>query len=520
MTTSDIVGVLQIVNTVLVAVFIAIIVIKFFIGFKRGFFRSLLNGIALVLAIVAGFVTLSLAYKILNPKIMEVIKDAIAETEDIQDLVLLTNSMELLVTVVEGLLGPIIFLVLFFCFKMIFGLVAKILGIVLKIIPIKGNLVTRLAGAGVSILIGVSVFFITLMPFAGYINVAPGCYDALKEAVIEGDDNGVGETINAVCDEGLFMGGAVATVTSPLFKLSTTVQTDDGVSVNSFTELSAALRSLKEMTNLESDSDDIETIALELSDIFEKTDSVLVKSFMVELVSVGGEKWLNNESFLGINLKEEVANAYNVEGSVLDGVLQKFVNVTEDTFVSTIIELSSAVKSIKKLGNLASDVGKINDATSLEDFKTNLADTLKEIDSSTVDILVPAISSDLFSGLSEGESELVAEVLTNTLNSVADMTDEEIDREAEAIGTLLSYASSSDIDRDAEEVIDALISSEIILPSAQTVIDNNEEAEQLLSAVTEEDKQDIGKAIDDYKAKNPDADEEKLAIIKSLFGIE
>lgn len=514
--------IINVVNICLIAFFAISMIARLIWGLKRGFLKSLVHAAGTIAALIAAFATFSLAFEVLNPFINEKLTEFLLSQEGGADIAALEQSMAVLIVFIESLAGPFIFWALFLVWNAVFSLVSLIVRMILKIIPIKAGGLSRLFGAAISVVTGIIVFAMGVAPFAGYIKEVPDLYAEIVAAEIIPNDEEVDSTVNSICEGGFFMSGVVGKITSPVFKFSSEV-TYDGEKVNGIEETKKLLRLVLDVKKLsELDFADLENIdTAPIDALADKVGaSSVLKTVVSEFMATAGTKWKDGETFLGINIKEEIEKSNPGYGNMLDGALQKLSTATKDNVVTVTKEFASAIKSTGKMISYLNSLQSVTEVGDMDDLANDLADVIKGLDQSTVEMILPAISSDLLkdTGLGEKEAELASEVLKTTLTSVAGMSDEEIDVEAKAINTVLSYVSS-DVTPEANDVIDALVSSELVLPAAKTVIDSQEGASEVLSGVTEEQKNAISNAIDDYKAENPDADEEKLDIIKSLFGI-
>lgn len=522
MTLENVQGIVNLINIGLIAFFAISMVARLIWGLRRGFLKSLVRAAGTIAALITAFATFSLAFEILNPFVSEKLTEFLLSQEGGADIAALENSMAVLLVFIESLAGPLIFWALFLAWNAVFSLVSLIVRMILKIIPIKAGGLSRILGAAISVATGIVVFAMGVAPFAGYIKEIPDLYAEIVAAEIVPNDEEVNSTVNSVCEEGFFMSGIVGEITSPIFKFSSEV-TYDGEKVNGIEETKKVLKIVPDVKKLgELDFADLENIdTAPIDALADKVgESSVLKTVVSEFMATAGTKWKNGEVFLGINIKEEIETSNPGYGNMLDGALQKLSTATKDNVVMVTKEFTSAIKSAGKMISYLNSLQSATEVGDMDNLTNDLADVMKGLDESTVEMIIPAISSDLLkdTGLGEKEAELASEVLKTTLTSVASMSDEEIDAEAKAINTVLSYASS-DVTPEANDVIDALVSSELVLPAAKTVIDSQEGSSEVLGSVSEEQKTAISNAIDDYKAENPDADEEKLDIIKSLFGI-
>lgn len=519
-------SVIQWINFGLAVVLIAIVVVRTFWGLKNGLFKALIRLAGSVTALVLTFLSFKVVFEIFNPLIEGLVDKYLASMESGSDISSVASCMGSVMVMLQGLFGPLIFMGLFLCWNGIMEVVSKIIRAILKIIPIKAGLTSRILGTAVSVLSGIFVFVLVLMPFAGYAKEAPKVYNELIATGSVDENQTVTDVVSEIETEGLFMGGVTKALTSSAFDFSSQVETDDGVKFNSFDEIHSVIAIIPEVTALKDlDFSDLSNVDLTSVDaLIDKIgESAFLKTFVSDVLSTAGTAWKNNETFLGINLKQQIEESMPGYGNAIDGILDKLAGCNYGNVVTVGKEFTSAVKSLAKMASYVNGFGNVQNSSDLNDLGNNLADILTDLDPSTVEMILPAVKPEVFenSGLAPNEAQLVSEVLTETLTSVSEMTDEEKAVEANAINTVMSYATSSTATPDAEEVIDALVSSNIILPAVQSVAENKaDETNELLSNVSEEQKSAISDAITDYESKNPDADAEKLNALKALFGLE
>ena len=247
-------------------------------------------------------------------------------------------------------------------------------------------------------------------------------------------------------------------------------------------------------------------------------ESIWIKSIMAEAFSTAGEKWYNNEEFLGINLKQTLAEQEPAYANVLDGVLLKLSGSTKDNVVDLMHDLVSTVQSFSKtvayLNNLNSG------EMTLENLNQNLGDVLKGLDATTVELITPAFDPEVLqtAGLSQQDAEVVSGILGDVLNGVVELSDEEVEAEAQALGTLISYVTTPDATNapEPEEIVSAVLDSQIVMDAVSSYTENAES--QTIDLGTETTAQ-IEDAINDYQASNPEVSQEDIDALKSLFGI-
>ncbi len=518
-------NVIKYINIFLAVIFMIVVIARFFIGFKNGVFKSLIRLAATVSAIIVAFMTYGIVFDIAGPKLNGLIVDALSKDPSLGDLAAMNSSIDAVVALAESLCGPLVYWSVFVTLDIIFAIVASILCRVLKIFPIKPLLLSRGIGSAVSILSGVLGFMLVLMPFAGYINTLPEVYNALYERNLIETPDEVTEVVDGLSSDGFFMSDFTAAVTKPIFKASASVKTEDGVTIRFTDEIAPLIKAINEISDngMPDFSNMNISEAEKLSYLADLADeSRFLNVVATEFITKSGEKWLKGESFLGINLKSAIEESYPGLSGALDGVLSKMANFKGGDVSKFFEEFLSLAKSLDKAMGYFDKISKVSDIEDLNALSDNLLEILGGIDESSKEVLLTMVTPEVFVGIGakEEEAELYSEIATEILDAVSEMTDEEKKTEAEAINAIVTYAASSSETAPAtKEIIGAIVSSEIILPAVKTVTEKNGDAEAIIQDVTEEQKAEINSAIEEYKAENPDADEEKLNAIKLLFGI-
>ncbi len=505
--------------------FAIVLVVRTLWGLKAGLLKALIRAIGTALAVAATFATFSLVFKALQPTLSSMLEQYLNSQEGMAVLNDLDASKESVIATVEGLCGPLVFTVLFIMWNVLFAIVSLIIRCVLKLIPLKSKLASKLGGAGVSLVTGLVVLMLIIMPIAGYRVEAVEIYKELDSSGAAEIDDETAQYFATLSENETVFDKFVATLTRPAFKFSSTIKTSDGTEIDSFKEIKFVIKlapKLKALENMDfSDMSNVDFTAINAI-LDEVDDSDLISTIISEVLSKAGTEWKAGNEYLGINLKQQIAtNAPGYENA-LDGVLDKLSTCNRANCSEVMREFTKALQSISSMVTYLNNLSNSSTETGSTPTAQELADLLKGLDQSTVDMILPAVSEEVLtnSGLDENQAKLASKVLQNTLTEVATMSDEEIDNEAEAIDTLLNYATNENANPDANEVIDALMQSKVVLTSAKTVVEEMpDESSAILGNVSEEQKTSISDALDNYQTEHPDADQENIDLIKSLFGI-
>lgn len=508
---------IQIAEIVVAVIALIIIIAKLVWGIKRGLTQSIIKLACVILSIIAAVVLFKLVINFVYSDILDELTAALNESAQInlQDFPISVNA---LVSFVYAIMGPLVFLVLYAGCSIVINLIGLIIRLLVKILPIGKGLISRVLGATLAVVAGLLAFLTALMPVSGYLKVVPKVYDECKQAEIITDDN-ADQYIDQL-EQGFFLSGPVYAITSPLFKYTTNIKSTNGVKTNAIDEVVWIIRSYPYIKKLETiDTSDLAKVDLTpFRDLVGQIEnSEYFSNIFAEVVSVASTKWLNYEVCLGVNLKEQIKAQYPELENSLDGALQKLTTATKDNFAELTNQFIDAFNTSIKLYAYAQ---KLNDTEhyTTEELNQNLTEIFKELNQDTVDIILPIVSEELLTsvGLEPSQAEVVSTVLEATLNSVVNMDEQGRETEATAINSLVTYANNPT--NDPTPVIDALVSSEILLPAIEETVKNLDE-NSISSSMTLEDKAAMQVVLADYQREHPDVDKEKIDTIKRLFGL-
>lgn len=512
--------IISIINIVLIGFLILIVVVRLIWGVVKGFKKSLLRAICTVLSVVCALVSLNFAYTLALPYVTQIIDSA-----DLPSVVIeLFNASESLYDYVYalcyGLVQPVVFIVLYTAYSIIFG----IMGIVVRFVlgkKKKPGIASRLSGGLVSVVTGVLTFAVWFVPFVGYYGLAAELYDKnLKGTEYETEE--VTEAL-ASAESKLWFVNGVADATGSVFDYLITTSLD-GQKINSMDEFYSLMDLAPYISAVQTvNFGDVANIDVTpIDELIDKlSDNAQLTAALSEIASAAATNWLDGEAFAEVNLKESLKEADSSYENVLDGALEKLKSCTKDNVISVMHEFTSSITTVSHIVSYIQNVNAVTDASQTSELASDLASILNEIDEGTADIILTAMSAEVLqaSGLSESEAAIASVVLKNTLESVTEMDEEEIADEADAINTLMVYASGA-VTPDPTEAVKTLVESEVIMTSVKTVVDASDEAEEILSTVTDEERAAIADAIENYIAENPDYDQENIDYLKKLFNIE
>ena len=331
------------INAIVFGIFALFGIIGALGGFSKGLIRSAVKVVTIILAFVVAFsvtpLVLSKAYELALPTI----DDLVAKFGDV--FVASPTLKEFFPTLVQALIKPIVFIVVFAVCLLAAGIVRAIVNLLLKpVLPKKKGLIGRLGGLALGLVAGVMVALFFVFPIAGYFTAAPSIYTNVSDIVSTEEkpiDPAVEEAIiNLPNNKSIKITNDLA---GSYFKKLVTYKDgekevsalDDLVYVTSL--VPPALRFVNSVGDI--DTMDHQAIR-DVATILGKNDKW--RTIATEIVNYASQKWISNESFLGFNLQEKFDPDYKI---VLDVILDDFATCTPDTIVDVLNEIANIIET-------------------------------------------------------------------------------------------------------------------------------------------------------------------------------
>ena len=331
------------INAIVFGIFALFGIIGALGGFSKGLIRSAVKVVTIILAFVVAFsvtpLVLSKAYELALPTI----DDLLAKFGDV--FVASPTLKEFFPTLVQALIKPIVFIVVFAVCLLAAGIVRAIVNLLLKpVLPKKKGLIGRLGGLALGLVAGVMVALCFVFPIAGYFTAAPSIYTNVSDIVSTEEkpiDPAVEEAIiNLPNNKSIKITNDLA---GSYFKKLVTYKDgekevsalDDLVYVTSL--VPPALRFVNSVGDI--DTMDHQAIR-DVATILGKNDKW--RTIATEIVNYASQKWISNESFLGFNLQEKFDPDYKI---VLDVILDDFATCTPDTIVDVLNEIANIIET-------------------------------------------------------------------------------------------------------------------------------------------------------------------------------
>ena len=331
------------INAIVFGIFALFGIIGALGGFSKGLIRSAVKVVTIILAFVVAFsvtpLVLSKAYELALPTI----DDLLAKFGDV--FVASPTLKEFFPTLVQALIKPIVFIVVFAVCLLAAGLVRGIVNLLLKpVLPKKKGLIGRLGGLALGLVAGVMVALFFVFPIAGYFTAAPSVYTNVSDIVSTEEkpiDPAVEEAIiNLPNNKSIKITNDLA---GSYFKKLVTYKDgekevsalDDLVYVTSL--VPPALRFVNSVGEIETmDHQAIRDVAT----ILGKNDKW--RTIATEIVNYASQKWISNESFLGFNLQEKFDPDYKI---VLDVILDDLATCTPDTIIDVLNDIANIIET-------------------------------------------------------------------------------------------------------------------------------------------------------------------------------
>ena len=335
------------INAIVFGIFALFGIIGALGGFSKGLIRSAVKVVTIILAFVVAFsvtpLVLSKAYELALPTI----DDLLAKFGDV--FVASPTLKEFFPTLVQALIKPIVFIVVFAVCLLAAGLVRGIVNLLLKpVLPKKKGLIGRLGGLALGLVAGVMVALFFVFPIAGYFTAAPSIYTNVSDIVSTEEkpiDPAVEEAIiNLPNNKSIKITNDLA---GSYFKKLVTYKDgekevsalDDLVYVTSL--VPPALRFVNSVGEIETmDHQAIRDVAT----ILGKNDKW--RTIATEIVNYASQKWIGNESFLGFNLQEKFDPDYQI---ILDVILYDLATCTPDTIVDVLNDIANTIETAQTL---------------------------------------------------------------------------------------------------------------------------------------------------------------------------
>ena len=475
-------------------------------GASKGLIRSVVKFVSIIVAIVAAFIVTPIAmeklYEIASPNIEEILAP-------IAQLLNASPTLkEYIPTLAMTLVTPIVFVVAFCVCLLAVAIVRAIINFILKaILPKKPGAIGRLGGFVAGLATGVLVALCFVFPVVGYFNYVPTLYANVQE-IVSTEENPIDpETeqliLNLPNGQGVQI---VSSITLPYFDRLVSY-TDGDKTVSAMDDLKTLTSLVSPALRFANSTANVETMDTQaLKDIAEFVkDNTKLRCITAEILSSASRSWLNNQEFMGFNLKAQIGAEYS---DALDIVLVDLALTKEATVVADLGKLANKLEAIKHLYAYANLLN--SESATMADLEQKLTDVLLNLDSDSVEIINEIISEDTLGNLGVSNPELVLDIVVDVIGSaVENMSEEQTASDAAAINSIMHFAAGS-ADVSAEDVVEDIANSPAIVQAIADVVNTQNAPTISLSA---ESQQLVADALENVE------DEQLAENLKKLFGI-
>lgn len=500
-------------------------------GLKRGFARSLFRLVSLaVAAVIAYFVSVRLI-AVFGDTIREKLTALVdAKAASIAELV---HASEMLVkyilSILTALLAPLLYSILFMLLRALLWILYAALCMFLpskKKKPI--DALSRVTGVVVSV-VGCALIVISLlMPYAGYLRFAADSYPKVVEAEVF-----VNETLPPELDGELSAGAnnkAVAAIRrlGGDFLFSHLSAGASGLDLDR--ECDALLRlygaiydvSLIDFNAIFDENQTTDLTAIRVGLIGAVEDDENMKTILAEILSFAAGKWKDGETVLSVNIKEQLPEGYE---TALDAPLDRLAHTTPETVCTDLVDLTDSIETIfetyvylHKVSRTTSD-----DKVTQDELLGDMEQILISLTPGSAQLVSSALTTtienndNLKNQVGEENTATIAGIVSDSLESIAEMDEEERKKEAAAINNLISYTTKGRRDEiTSEGLIDDILASKTIqqVVSEKGKTDGETGEPGITLTVTTKQKAEMDTAIDERLAdtKNPLTDEERATL--------
>ena len=334
-------------NNVVLGVFVVFAIVGAWAGFAKGFVRSAVKVASIVLAIVVAFFAMPLVVPKVYQLALPYLDDALSSFAEL--FVASPTLKEYFPTLVMGLTSPLLFVVVFALCLLVVAIVRAITnGLLKSALAQKSSSLGRIGGLVCGAVAGVLVALCFVFPVTGYLTAVPTIYTNVREFVYT-DDNPIHPQVEEVIIN-LPNISAVKTVNQLTAKqFDKFVAYQDGEkkfsTLDDLTTLTSLISPAMRFKNSVGSISTLDDQSLrDISAILQTNDKLRVLA--TEIANYASKKWLNNEPFVGYNLKEKFDPEYKL---VLDLMLTDLANCTPDTIVEVLNKIADTLQVVREV---------------------------------------------------------------------------------------------------------------------------------------------------------------------------
>ena len=514
------------------AVALIYLVIGVIWGAKRGFARSLFRLISLAVSAVIAYLISISVFRQFGDMIRERIL-ALADryAAPIAEMLHASESLiQYVIAIAMALLAPLLYSILFMLLRGLLWILYAALCMFLpskKKKPIDG--LSRVTGVVVSIVGCFLIVISLLMPFTGYLCFAAVNYPKVIEAQVF-----INETLPAGLDTQLTDGAdskavlAVNKLGGEMLFRKLSQKASDGrdldLECDALLGLYTAIYdvSLIDFNAIFDETKEADLSAISVGLISAIDNSDVMKSILSEVLAFAAGQWENGETVLSINIKEQLPEGYE---TALDAPLIRLANTTPETVCQDLIDLTDSIETISETYVYLHKMSHVTveNTASQEELLVDMENILLSLTPGSAQLVSTALTTTIENNeklknqVGEENTAAIAAIVSDSLEGIAEMDEEERKAEAAAINNLISYTTTARRDEvSSEQLIDDILASSTV----QTVVaDKGQTDEETGEAkttiqVTEKQKTEMDAAIDNRLAdtENPLTEQEKATL--------
>ncbi len=518
------------------------------VGCKRGVLRAGVRTATLLLSAFGAYLIAKALINTYGPTVEQTVGTLLENmAAEVAELFHASPTMlHYLTDIATALVAPLMFLVLFIVLRLFSLLVYGVICIFLPkrkhetVVDKNGNQhrgrrkplnpLSRLFGVALSCCGALLIVFCLMMPMTGYLDYAATVYPMAKETGVVPEDV-VPASIDAQVEE-IHECRAVTVIGrlggKAAFSKLTVMQDGSSHATDETMILLNLVPAVMGVQEIDFDAAFEAEKPLDLSPIDEGilpaiANSAQLRQILAEIMKEAGTKWNANEEFLGINIKEQLPDAYK---NSLDAALVRLSVTTSEKVIGDLQDLTDTVELVSATYNYMVAVSDTTYVTP-EQLQSKMNDILNQLTPGNAELLSAAISDEIVgnANLAGNKSAgTLAGIVSGALTEVAEMPadSEERNAESEAINQLFSYASTSRSETvSSDELLDSYLSSQALKNSVTEEVNNAdpETGETAQVTVSATQKAAIDAEVEKRLADDELSEEDRAALeaLKDLF---
>lgn len=524
-----------------------LMLIEGLLSIKRNFIQCLIRaGAHLIATLIAFFIAKPVTAGLVSVS-QKALDTQLSETADAASVAQYSGLFKNVSPVFSAFIAPFVFILLWIITGIIMFVAYKLVS--RAVAPTdadrKRTSSDRILAAVVSVVVGLVLAFIILMPISGTMEVIKdtervldesGMLEKVKEEL--DSDGGVFELPSidmASAEKATAFSKATYAVTSPMYSYltsyridgkKTTLKKDLPVSASVCADIYSVLSEVDSSDSsggaggsMSLDSIDTDTLKKAVKELDNTVVGRSTAAFVLRELAIAIDE---EGSFFGEDLSG-LKNGEGAQAKLADIIVEKFKNTTADTVSDDIYSFVSAIEVARKMTKITS----LPDSKS-PDFEKETEETVREIFNkitpksaeilaSVVGALTDNISSD--DGSAKAAMSLTADIITGIGKAKADpdTSEEETENTIDAMTKIMvTVYGESEMDADsAVEIIQSCAKSETIMSAVEKTASEGNSDIFGLSSYIEENEEEAQKILSSLESEFSGYDVES---IKKLFG--